>query len=270
MEETSAEVESTCQSTTKDGSRCTRSVADGRHFCWQHARGPLAKWHSLTRSQTVAFYLAVFGVLATIVLGIIPLLPWTGAGSKPNAQPDGRAGRTAATSSYAARANIEVVRIYFGDWKHNFKTTNPLQEDKPFYLRLVFDNNGESPANNLGAVVRIKISSSDPTEYTADEETIWQIIEKEARGYSGPNSMGPEKESAIDVQYPLAVFNERALTQREINQIKRGTRHIILAGVMNYRDDISTRQTRICQVYSGPSWRYWMDCTNGHNQIASP
>jgi hypothetical protein len=61
----------------KDGERCKRSVAEGKPFCWQHSRGMLAKWHSLTGKQTVGFYVGVASLAATLLFGIRSLLPTT-------------------------------------------------------------------------------------------------------------------------------------------------------------------------------------------------
>src|SRR5258708_88339 len=59
----------TCTFKLKDKTRCRRRVAAGRRFCWQHSHGWKAKWRSLTRSQTVTFFVG----LISLVLGIPPL-----------------------------------------------------------------------------------------------------------------------------------------------------------------------------------------------------
>ena len=65
--------EMNCQARTRDQKQCTRSVAAGQQFCWQHALGWRAKWRSLTRNQTVVFVLALSGIALTAFFGIIPL-----------------------------------------------------------------------------------------------------------------------------------------------------------------------------------------------------
>jgi hypothetical protein len=60
----------TCQFVKKNSERCKRSVADGKPFCWQHTRGLLAKWHSLTKKQTVGFYVGVASLAATLWFGV--------------------------------------------------------------------------------------------------------------------------------------------------------------------------------------------------------
>jgi hypothetical protein len=64
----------TCQFVKANHERCMRKIAEGRTYCWQHSHGLKAKWKSLTRNQSVLFSLAVIGVLATVSLGVIPLM----------------------------------------------------------------------------------------------------------------------------------------------------------------------------------------------------
>jgi hypothetical protein len=67
-----------CNFVKKNEQMCRRPVAVGQAFCWQHARGLSARYKSLTRSQGVAFWMAVLSVLATIVFGVVGLLPDAG------------------------------------------------------------------------------------------------------------------------------------------------------------------------------------------------
>jgi hypothetical protein len=64
-----------CQFVKQNDERCKRSAATGQRFCWQHTRGLLAKWHSLTRKQTIGFYIGVASLAATLFFGILSLLP---------------------------------------------------------------------------------------------------------------------------------------------------------------------------------------------------
>jgi hypothetical protein len=63
-----------CQGAKKDNTPCSRPVAAGQRFCWQHASGWKTKWRALTRSQLVMFLLAAISLLATLSFGIGPLL----------------------------------------------------------------------------------------------------------------------------------------------------------------------------------------------------
>jgi hypothetical protein len=69
----------TCRFEKPNQERCKRRVARGQKFCWQHVRGLRAKWHSLTRNQTIAFYIGVASLAATLWFGIPGLLPKTTA-----------------------------------------------------------------------------------------------------------------------------------------------------------------------------------------------
>ena len=59
-----------CRSVLQKGVQCKRKIAEGQRFCWQHANGLTARWHSLTRNQSVLFVLAVGGLVGTIGFGI--------------------------------------------------------------------------------------------------------------------------------------------------------------------------------------------------------
>jgi hypothetical protein len=56
----------TCQFTKIDGLQCKRNVAGPGKLCWQQAKGWRKKLKSLTRNQTVLFFLAVL----SLVLGV--------------------------------------------------------------------------------------------------------------------------------------------------------------------------------------------------------
>lgn len=64
----------TCQFVRENGERCRRPLGGGQKLCWQHSRGLRTRLRSLTRNQSVGFCIAVFGVVATLILGTIPLL----------------------------------------------------------------------------------------------------------------------------------------------------------------------------------------------------
>jgi len=69
-----------CQFVKQNTERCKRPIAVGQAFCWQHARGLQAKWRSLTRNQTLGFsIIGVLSLAATIIFGILSLLPKTPA-----------------------------------------------------------------------------------------------------------------------------------------------------------------------------------------------
>jgi hypothetical protein len=57
---------SVCRGSKRNGEPCTREVAAGEKYCWQHARGIGRKWKSLTRNQSVIFVLAIAGLLLTL------------------------------------------------------------------------------------------------------------------------------------------------------------------------------------------------------------
>jgi hypothetical protein len=65
----------TCQFVKQNNEGCKRPVAAGQNFCWQHARGLSAKWHSLTRKQTVGFYIGLASLAATVWFGIHSVPP---------------------------------------------------------------------------------------------------------------------------------------------------------------------------------------------------
>ncbi len=65
----------TCQFVKQNNDACKRSVAIGHKFCWQHSHGLRAKWHSLTRRQTVEFYIGAASLAATLWFGIRGILP---------------------------------------------------------------------------------------------------------------------------------------------------------------------------------------------------
>jgi hypothetical protein len=79
-------------------------------------------------------------------------------------------------------------------------------------------------------------------------------------------SILPGKDILLDIQYPLAIYHEPALTEDDIRQIKTGTKQMIVAGAFKYIDDYGSRETHLCQSYRGESWRYWTDCY-GHNEL---
>lgn len=60
----------TCQAIKKSGEGCERRVPIGQRVCWQHAHGLSAKWRSLTRSQVIAFYIGVVGIIVSIWFGV--------------------------------------------------------------------------------------------------------------------------------------------------------------------------------------------------------
>jgi hypothetical protein len=64
----------TCQFVREGGTRCKRPVDGKQKLYWQYSRGLGTRWGSLTRNQSVMFCLAVLGVVATLILGTIPLL----------------------------------------------------------------------------------------------------------------------------------------------------------------------------------------------------
>lgn len=64
-----------CQYVKPDGVGCKRPVAVGQKFCWQHSHGIRAKFRSLTRNQTIIFWVGVAGLVATLGFGILSLLP---------------------------------------------------------------------------------------------------------------------------------------------------------------------------------------------------
>jgi hypothetical protein len=53
----------TCGFMTRSGMLCRRTVAGSGNYCWQHASGVRAKFHALTRNQTVGFFLGAGGLL---------------------------------------------------------------------------------------------------------------------------------------------------------------------------------------------------------------
>ena len=63
-----------CQFVKVDTERCRRHVATGQRFCWQHAHGLRARWRSLTRNQTIVFWLTVAGIVITSWFGVQNLL----------------------------------------------------------------------------------------------------------------------------------------------------------------------------------------------------
>jgi len=63
-----------CQAAKADGASCSRTVAMGQKYCWQHAHGLGAKFRALTRSQTVVFVLAVLSILVSLLSWISPRL----------------------------------------------------------------------------------------------------------------------------------------------------------------------------------------------------
>jgi hypothetical protein len=65
----------TCQAHKADGSRCRRRVAKDQDRCYQHASGLKARWHALTRSQSLYLVLALValvGVPVAILAWVYP------------------------------------------------------------------------------------------------------------------------------------------------------------------------------------------------------
>ena len=79
----------TCQFVKENGERCRRSAAAGQKYCWQHSRGLWAKWHSLTRNQTIAFYVGMASLAATLWFGIRSLGPKSTANQAIHVQSSG-------------------------------------------------------------------------------------------------------------------------------------------------------------------------------------
>jgi hypothetical protein len=112
---------------------------------------------------------------------------------------------------------------------------------------------------------RIAISSGAAEQ--ADQERLWDVVKAQSDTMPyGENSLMPGRDALIDVQYPLTLYHEVALTAEDIAQIKAGKRRILIAGIYKYIDDYGPRETHVCQSYSGTSWRYWNDCLR-HNEL---
>ncbi len=61
----------TCRANTRNGLPCRRAVAEGELFCWQHAQGLAEIWYSLTRNQTIVFFMGIGGLLFGLVASIL-------------------------------------------------------------------------------------------------------------------------------------------------------------------------------------------------------
>jgi hypothetical protein len=68
----------TCEYLLSNGERCKRTVAAHQRFCWQHVHGWRAKYRSLTRSESVVFWLAVVSLAATVWFGVTTATEPTG------------------------------------------------------------------------------------------------------------------------------------------------------------------------------------------------
>jgi hypothetical protein len=74
-------VTSSCTFTKRDGTTCKRRARAGQRVCWQHARGPTARWRSLPpKYQWLGLCLTAVSVILTIAFGL-PLI-WTVPGPK--------------------------------------------------------------------------------------------------------------------------------------------------------------------------------------------
>lgn len=165
--------------------------------------------------------------------------------------------------TFTQRANVQILQM-------GFPADPPASDPKwipgeRILLRIQAINNGPIPANKMAGSFRIAISSGSSEQ--ADQERIWAAVKTQldAMPY-GDNSLMPGKDALIDIQYPLALYHEVALTAKDIQQIKAGTKRIVVAGIYKYIDDYGPRETHICQSYSGTSWRYWIDCF-AHNEL---
>jgi hypothetical protein len=101
---------SVCRGTKLDGESCTREVAAGEKYCWQHASGLNHKWRSLTRNQSVFLVLAIIGIVLALVFGI-PEIYWhyhaqIGLAVKP-LPPNPPGGLSAMTETRASFQDLE-------------------------------------------------------------------------------------------------------------------------------------------------------------------
>src|SRR3954466_2284023 len=64
----------TCRFLVGSQTYCKRKIPTGHNFCWQHAPGLKARWRSLTRNQSVIFFISVVGLLATLIFGVYPII----------------------------------------------------------------------------------------------------------------------------------------------------------------------------------------------------
>jgi hypothetical protein len=73
----------TCGFIKSNGEGCRRNIAEGETRCWQHAKTWRHKYRSLTRDQSVIFYLTLVGTLVAL-LGVPQLYQWwTGKTASP-------------------------------------------------------------------------------------------------------------------------------------------------------------------------------------------
>ncbi len=165
--------------------------------------------------------------------------------------------------AFTQRANVQVLEM-------GFPATPPATDPKwktgePILLRVRAINNGPIPAKRMAASFRLAISSN-PTE-RVEQDRIWNAVKTQLDSMPyGDNSLLPGRDALFDIQYPLVIYQELAVTKNDIRQIKTGTKHLIVAGSFKYIDDYGPRETHFCQSYSGTSWRYWTDCY-GHNEL---
>jgi hypothetical protein len=165
--------------------------------------------------------------------------------------------------AFSQRANVQIVQMGF--------PSDPSASDPKWVpgerilLRIQAINNGPAPANKMAGSFRIAISSGAAEQ--ADQERLWDVVKAQSDTMPyGENSLMPGRDALIDVQYPLTLYHEVALTAEDIAQIKAGKRRILIAGIYKYIDDYGPRETHVCQSYSGTSWRYWNDCFR-HNEL---
>jgi hypothetical protein len=162
------------------------------------------------------------------------------------------------------RVAVSVVQIVFVRPADAPRPDVPLVADRPFVLDVTFHSRG-SAANNVAISAELAIASAATED--EDQEQLWEMVRQLAgkAGY-GENSVQPERDAIIAVQYPPPYRTLPPITQDDIEQIKAGTKKIIFAALVRYKDDYGSLEMQNCQSYGGTSWRNWTDCF-GHNQI---
>jgi hypothetical protein len=131
-------IQQTCRAKKSDGSRCSRAVAEGEGFCWQHARSWRNKWESLTRNQSLLFILTVLGVILGLV-GLRQLIP-----SPP-------------------RGFIQLGKIWFNK--------NKISIDERLQLSVWIKNKGGEPVDNVFRYFEVRVVSLSSDPYANDRET---------------------------------------------------------------------------------------------------
>ncbi len=161
---------------------------------------------------------------------------------------------------YFQRANV-TIRVLFA--------TNPYDAaSKGHILINVFMlNGGPIPATKGAVFVRIGISDSEHEK--RQQDLLFTEVKRlaDAEGSSnGASTIYPAKESQVTAAYPLTHYRETPLTDADLEQIKAGTKHVFIVGIVKYMDSFGPRETQFCYSLSGANLRLWVDGYS-HNAI---